>query len=151
MGGDYLKAFLSLNCASCWHLCEYNVWPFFKILLNTVFWRRICLLVVCLLTSINCLCCTACLLFHEEWILTREDNLQDGDLVLKRGKAVYSEMSISFLFTFAEIWQLFKAVALFHSESQFHSSNLHFPSIIVAGKLVFIRKYSADPVFSTFP
>lgn len=56
MGGDYLKAFLFLNCASCWHLCEYNVWPFFKILLNTVFWRRICLLVVCLLTSINCLC-----------------------------------------------------------------------------------------------
>lgn len=151
MGRDYLKAFLSLSCASCWHLCEYDVWPFFKILLNTVFQRQVCLLVICLLTSINWLCCTACLLFCEGWILTWEDNLQEGDLFLKRGKAVYSEISISFLFTIAEIWQLFKAVALFHSESQFHSSNLSLLSIIVAGKLEFIRKYNADPGFSQFP
>lgn len=74
MGRDYLKAFLFLSCASCWHLCEYDVWPFFKILLNTVFQRHICLLVVCLLTSINWLCCTACLLFCEGWILTWESN-----------------------------------------------------------------------------
>jgi len=66
------------------------------------------------------------------------------------GKTVYSEVSISFFFTFAEIWQLFNAVALFHNESQFNSSNLSFPSVIVAGKWEFIRKYNADPVFSTF-
>lgn len=36
-GGDYLKAFLFLTCASCWHLSESDVWPFFKISLNTVF------------------------------------------------------------------------------------------------------------------
>lgn len=72
-------------------------------------------------------------------------------MFLKRGKAVYSEMSISFLFTFAEIWQLFKAVAVFHSESQFHSSNLGSPSVIAARKLGFIRKYNPDPVFSTLP